>query len=152
MGGGGLSLQYCTQVASPDPFLWLYYFLESNQISWYHRLMCEFYCIRSFEKAEVPKVATPTFLGVTLDTRLTWNPHLEATRKLAIMEKLAGNTLGANSAILKQVYTGAVRPVIEYASTTWDTASKTNKSKLDRAHYMGLRIMFNLRLAAGTEF
>ena len=48
---------------------------------------------------------------------------------------------GGNSDILKQVYTGAVRPVIEYASTTWDTASKTNKSKLDRVQNMGLRII-----------
>ena len=68
----------------------------------------------------VPQVETPTFLGVTLDTRLTLKPHLEAveakaTRKLAIMKKLAGTTWGANSDILKQVYTGAVRPVVEYA-------------------------------------
>ena len=41
--------------------------------------------------------------------------------------------------ILKQVYAGAV--VVEYASTTWDTASKTNKSKLDRVQNMGLRII-----------
>ena len=95
---------------------------------------------------QVPQVETPTFLGVTLDTRLTWKPHLEAveakaTRKLAIMKKLAGTTWGANSDILKQVYTGAVRPVVEYASTIWDTASKTNKSKLDTVQNMGLRII-----------
>ena len=94
----------------------------------------------------VPQVETPTFLGVTLDTRLMWKPHLEAveakaTRKLAIMKKLAGTTWGANSDILKQVYIGAVRPVVKYASTIWDTASKTNKSKLDRVQNMGLRII-----------
>ena len=96
----------------------------------------------------VPQVETPTFLGVTLDTCLTWKSHLEAveakaTRKLAIMTKLAGTTCGANSDILKvkQVYTGAVRPVVESASTIWDTASKTNKSKLDRVQNMGLRII-----------
>ena len=47
----------------------------------------------------VPQVETPTFLGVTLDTHLTWKPHLKAvgakaTRKLAIMKKLAGTTWG----------------------------------------------------------
>ena len=94
----------------------------------------------------VPRVETPTFLGVTLDTRLTWKPHLEAvkakaTRKLAIMKKLAETTWRANSDILKQVYTGAVRPVVEYASTTWDTSSKTNKSKIDRVQNIGLRII-----------
>ena len=97
-------------------------------------------------KQPVPQVETPTFLGVPLDTRLTWKPHLEAveakaTRKLAIMKKLTETTWGANSDILKQVYTGAVRPVVEYASTIWDTASKTNKSKLDRVQNMGLRII-----------
>ena len=59
----------------------------------------------------VPQVETPTFLGVTLDTRLMWKPHLKAveakdTRKLAIMKKLAGTTWAANSDILKEVYTG----------------------------------------------
>ena len=73
-------------------------------------------------------------------------PHIEtaeakATRKLAIMKILAGTTCGANSDILKPVHTGAVRPVVESASTTWDTASKTNKSKLDRVQNMGLRII-----------
>ena len=92
----------------------------------------------------VPQAETPTFLGVSLNTRLTWKPHLEAveakaTRKLAIMKKLAGTTWGANSAILKQVYTGAVGPVAEYAYTTWNTVSKTNKSKLDRVQNISLR-------------
>ena len=47
----------------------------------------------------VPQVEMPMFLGVTLDTHLTWKPHLEAveakaTRKLTIMKKLAGTTWG----------------------------------------------------------
>ena len=36
---------------------------------------------------------------------------------------------GANSDMLKLVYTGAVRPVVEYASITRDTASKPNKKQ-----------------------
>ena len=105
----------------------------------------------------VPQVETPTFLGVTLDTRLTWKPHTEAdeeakaTRKLAIMKKLAGTTWWANSNILKQVYTGAVRPVVEYASTAWDTASKTNKSKLDRVQNMGLKIILGAMRSAPIQ-
>ena len=57
----------------------------------------------------VPQVDTPTFLGVTLDTRLTWKPHLEGVelrtaRRLSLMKKLAGTSWGANSRILRQVY------------------------------------------------
>ena len=78
----------------------------------------------------------------TLDVETTpWSSWSQGHQKTGHHEKLAGTTWGANSDILKQVYTGAVRPVVEYASTIWDTASKTNKSKLDRVQNMGLRII-----------
>ena len=65
----------------------------------------------------LPQIDTPTFLGVKLDTRLTWKPHLEdmearGIRRLALMRKLSGTTWGATSSILKTVYTGSVRPVL----------------------------------------
>ena len=59
-----------------------------------------------------------TYLGVTFDKRLTWKPHTlrtegKAHTNLAIMRKLAGTTWGANEQILKTVYEGSVRPVLE---------------------------------------
>ena len=81
--------------------------------------------------ANIPKQDTPTYLGVKLDTRMTWSPHLsdiekKATKKLSIMKKLASTKWGANRRILKQVYTSTVRPHLEYSSTAWTTAAKTN--------------------------
>ena len=43
----------------------------------------------------LPQVETPTFLGVKLDTRLEWKPHIEDTekkgiKKLAVLKKLSG--------------------------------------------------------------
>ena len=94
--------------------------------------------------APIPQVENPTFLGVTLDPRLTWKPHLETTakksiRKLGLLKKLAGTSWGADTKILKRVYTGAIRPVMEYATTSWATASTTNKGKLDKAQNLALR-------------
>lgn len=94
----------------------------------------------------LPQTDTPTFLGVKLDTRLTWKPQIEemerkGIRKLALLKKLAGTTWGADSKLLTRTYTGAVRPTLEYASTTWGTASKTNKSRLDKVQNMGLRLI-----------
>ena len=85
----------------------------------------------------IPKQATPTYLGVKMDKTLTWGPHIEdiekkATRKLNIMRKLAGTNWGADKNILKQVYTSTVRPHLEYASTAWTTAAKSNTKKLDK--------------------
>ena len=84
----------------------------------------------------------------TLDVETTpWSSWSQGHQKTGHHEETCRNHLeggeggGGNSDILKQVYTGAVRPVIKYASKTWDTASKTNKSKLDRVQNMGLRII-----------
>ena len=59
------------------------------------------------------RVETSIFLGVKLDTYLSWKPHIEdmdtkGIKKLAVLKKLSGTHLGANSKIQKTVYMGAV--------------------------------------------
>ena len=81
----------------------------------------------------VPQTDTPTFLGVKLDTQLTWKPQIEkmdrsSLQKLALMRKLAGTSWGANSSILTKVYTATKWPTMEYASTMCGTAAKTGQS------------------------
>ena len=95
---------------------------------------------------ELPHEDTPTYLGATLDRTLTWNVQIQktaenATRRLSLMKKLAGTSWGANSRILKTVYVGSVRPVMEYGMTAWATAAKTNTKKLDQVQNTGLRII-----------
>ena len=95
---------------------------------------------------ELPQTDTPTFLGIKMDARLTWKPQIEemerkGIRKLALLKKLAGTTWGAECRLLSTVYTGVVRPTMEYASTSWSTASKTNQSKLDKVQNMALRLI-----------
>ena len=92
----------------------------------------------------MPQVDNPTLLGVTLDTRLTRKAHLEAVaarsvRNLGVLKKLAGTTWGADTNIPQRVYTGAVRPIMEYATTSWATASNANKSKLDKVQNVAFR-------------
>ena len=104
----------------------------------------------------LPQVDTPTFLGVKLDPRLTWKPHLEeiearGIRRLAMMRKLSGTKWGAYSKILKKVYTGAVRPVLEYSSSSWIAAAKSTKSRLDRVQNRGLRTMARKLLIQGEK-
>ena len=40
-----------------------------------------------------------------------------------------------------QLYTATVRPTMEYASTTWGMAAKTNKSRLEKVQNMALRVI-----------
>ena len=62
------------------------------------------------------------------------------------MKKLAGTHWGANS---KTVYTGAVRPTLEYGASAWATAAKTHTNKLDRVQNIGLRTKIHLHCFNG---
>ncbi|BFY98463.1 hypothetical protein BsWGS_01503 [Bradybaena similaris] len=95
---------------------------------------------------EITHTEQPTYLGVKLDKRLTWKPHLlntenKAIRKLGTMKKLAGTTWGANMDILKRTYLGTVRPTLEYGMTAWATAAKTNTAHLRKVQNTGLRLI-----------
>ena len=57
------------------------------------------------------------------------------------MKKLAGTKWGANSKILKQLYIGAIRPVMEYRSSAWATAAKPNTNRLTKVQNAGMRII-----------
>ena len=95
---------------------------------------------------EIHQQDTPTYLGVKLDRKLTWSPHIstmhsKGLRKMALMKKLAGTKWGANMKLLTQVYTATVRPHMEYASSAWSSAAKTNLDQLTKTQNAGLRII-----------
>ena len=73
----------------------------------------------------------PTYLGITFDQTLTWRQQIEkaetrAKSRLGLMKKLSGASWGADHNTQKKVYTGYVRPVLEYGISVWGTASKTH--------------------------
>ena len=89
---------------------------------------------------------TPTYLGVTFDRRLTWKQQTEkvearAKLRLALMKKLTGTTWGADAAILKKMYVGSVRPVLEYGVTAWGTAAKSNFDRVSKVQNQATRII-----------
>ena len=58
-----------------------------------------------------------------------------------MMRKLAGTEWGANEKILKQVYQGTVRPILEYGSGSFMTASKSHISSLEKVQNQALRVI-----------
>ena len=88
----------------------------------------------------------PKYLGITFDRGLTWKTQVEAGKKrakqrMAIMKKLSGTTWGADEKVLKKLYTGRVRPVLEYGIAAWATAAKSNFNKISRVQNQGMRII-----------
>ena len=68
----------------------------------------------------------------TTPSRNTYEMAPKGIRKLVLLKNLAGTHWGANSMIIKTVYTGAVRPTLE-------CGAKTHTNELDRVQNIGLR-------------
>ena len=65
-----------------------------------------------------------TLLGVTLDSKLTWRPHItriarKATVALLQCRQIVGRAWGLNATSMRWIYTAMIRPVITYACTSW---------------------------------
>ena len=90
---------------------------------------------------------TPTYLGVTLDRRLTWkNKKLQKNQArakiwLALMKKLSCTEWGADQNVLKKLYVGRIHPVLEYGMAASSTAAKSNSCKLSRVQHQAMRMM-----------
>jgi ribonuclease HI len=98
------------------------------------------------DNTPLPKENNPVYLGLKFDQKLTWGSHIEdterkATRRLQLMKKLSGTNWGADIQITRQVYTGHIRPTLEYGMSTYATAANTNLQKLDKIQNAGLRII-----------
>ena len=73
---------------------------------------------------------TAKYLGVTLDNKLTFKPHVEgkiqtATRLLHQAGRLVSKTWGLTPARAKWVYTSMVRPLVSYGALCWIRATDT---------------------------
>ena len=98
------------------------------------------------DDVELQYTDSTTYLGVTFDKRQTWRNHInsieaKARRKLALIRKLAGTQWGAAETVLKNVYIGAIRPHLEYGSTTFTSASKSTLYMLDKVQNQAMRLI-----------
>ena len=79
------------------------------------------------------------YLGVVLDQKLTWNPHLEhvrnkATKAFWICRRLLGKNWGLKPKMIYWIYLTIIRPMLTYGAVVWwtkicqKTAQKTLQS------------------------
>ena len=96
-------------------------------------------------------VDTAYYLGVTLDTRLTWSTHIEKVRKkapqrLAVLGSLLNsrNGLSIRNGVL--MYMQLIRPMKDYAVLICSSAARTPVRKLQALQPQCLRIAHNVPL------
>lgn len=80
------------------------------------------------------------YLGITLDSKLTWNSHLQkvlakATKAAWACSRLYGRTWGIKPKMIYWSYITVIRPIITYASLVWwpKVEQKTAQKWLQKA-------------------
>lgn len=86
------------------------------------------------------------FLGLTLDRRLTWLPHINLLKEkckkdLRLLYIISANNWGADYSSLKRIYEALIRSKIEYAGFLLSSAAPSHLRNLDRIQYAAARTM-----------
>src|SRR6267154_2384957 len=96
---------------------------------------------------QIPIVFTKTckLLGVTFDSRLTWEPHIETliqktTKGLNIMRCISGTNWGSNKDTLTIIYKSLILSQLDYCSFVYDGSAISNLKRLDTIQYKALLI------------
>ena len=88
------------------------------------------------------------FLGVTFDSRLKWDSHIDniivrCKKKLNLLKMTMGTAWGPDTKTAMIFYRALIRSVIDYGSELYGTASSTTLSKLSSIQYKSLRLITN---------
>lgn len=99
-----------------------------------------------YNNLKVKETTCQRYLGVILDQRLTFRPHInevceKSSNRLKILKRLTGTTWGTSMDTLKLTYTTYILPVLCFGGELLICASKTNCNKLDVIQNQALRII-----------
>ena len=107
---------------------------------------------------QVEIVDTFKYLGVTLDSKLCWTPHVEnVCRKANIVmmqiRKVVGRNWGLKPKYCRWMYVSLVRPILTYGCLVWlNSAYKPSHSKkLERVQRKGCLAALNAMRTTATQ-
>jgi hypothetical protein len=97
----------------------------------------------------LPFVITVKFLGLMLDSKLSWEPHLRwlCVRRewsLNVLKVLSGGSWDGDRKVMLRLYRSLVRSKVDYGSFVYGSTTKSKLSMMDPIHNIGIH------LATGT--
>ena len=104
----------------------------------------------------IPVVSEVEFLGVTFDSRLTWEPQTRkvtsrAYKRLNLIRTIASASRKHNPEMLMTLYTSIIRPIFEYSSIVSVTAAECHLDKLQLIQNQSLRIILKTPAYVATK-
>ena len=104
--------------------------------------------------AELQKTRQCNFLGITIDDKLSWKPHIELTcrklsRSIGFLRKV---NRSFPEVVMRQLYDCFILPYLQYGISIWGAACKTSLEPLKVLQRKSLKLVLNLpRRTASTE-
>ena len=91
----------------------------------------------------VPRTDNQDYLGVTINSKLSWKPHIsKVTKKANKTLGLIKRTLhAAPKQVRKAAYEALVRPSLEYATCAWSPHTKTDIQKVEQVQRSAARFV-----------
>ena len=105
---------------------------------------------------EIPIRKIVRFLGMTLDRKLSWIPHIETLkaetmRSLNILRVVSRINYGADRKTLLRLYWAICKSKLDYGSQIYSSAGSNALKKLDSVHNEALRICTGAFRTSPTE-
>jgi len=95
-----------------------------------------------FQGVPIPSMAQVKYLGIVLDKRLTWGPHLKSKRKSLnsrshLLRPILKSKLPIHNKI--QIYKSLLRPIWSYGAQIWGCAKPTQIKTIEAFQSISLR-------------
>ena len=102
-------------------------------------------CDYTLQQHVLQKETTTKYLGVTTQTDLKWNKHVNnITASATQKQNFIKRNLRVNSKTVKErVYTSLVRPKLEYSSCVWNPHKKSQIHQLEMVQHRAARYTCN---------
>ena len=101
----------------------------------------------------IQKVASVKYLGIVVDQRLSWYPHLELTigrvRKLIWVFKSLRHIMSTE--LQNKIYVALAQSVLIYCISVWGGAAKSHYIDLERAQRSLIKVMYHKPYRFPTE-
>ncbi len=111
-------------------------------------------CLRMANR-DLSYSCTVTYLGILLDSKLTFGPHIrekvkKATRLLYCFKTSVGQLWGPSLYLTRGVLTGIVLSKITYGAMVWVGKAANHKKHLDKVQRLGLLAMAHVQRSTPT--
>lgn len=99
------------------------------------------------------EVTTEKYLGLILDNRLTWKPHLEKlqSKLSSIMGTLRGTSRCFPKSVRYIIYNSMVKPHLDYLIEVWGSAAKTHLKSLQITQNKIIKQLFHYNYLTPTD-